>query len=214
MSKKNQEVKPLNEGPLLKERFELLIKARNFHYENYSKWMTYFYVAISALLISFFTIASKPDIEVHDKQLLEFALLILGYIVSLLWFWSSKGYYYWNINFISLVNYYETEVFMWKKEERVYKVFYDKSLQNHYGSPIGGANISTSKIAILFAFTISVFWGFLLFYKCLSTYFCSNTIVISASLLLSIFIVLISSLIIPRLLLFSKIDDFPELKNS
>ena len=37
--------------PTLAVRFELLIKARNFLYENFSKWMTYFYVAISALFI-------------------------------------------------------------------------------------------------------------------------------------------------------------------
>lgn len=199
-------------GPSLSERFELLINARNFHYENYSKWMTYFYVAISALFIAFFTIASKPVAEVQDKQLFEFALLSLGYLVSLLWFWSSKGYYYWNINFISLVNYYETEVFKWAKEERIYKVFYDKTLQNHYGSPIGGANISTSKIAILFAYIISNFWGFMLFYKSLSAYCCCQAIVIVASLLLSIFVILISSLIIPKYILYSKIDEFPELK--
>jgi len=207
-------IQPTNEGPSLKERFELLIKARNFHYENYSKWMTYFYVAISALFIAFFTIASKPDTDVQDKYLLEISLLLLGYVVSLLWFWSSKGYYYWNINFISLVNYYETEIFKWAKEERVYKVFYDKSLQNHYGSPIGGANISTSKIAILFAYIISNFWGFLLFYKCLSAYCCCQAIVIGTSLLLSIFVILFSSLIIPKYFLYSKTDEFPELKNN
>ena len=198
--------------PTLAQRFELLIKARNFHYENYSKWMTYFYVAISALFIAFFTIASKPNSDVQDKQLFEFALLSLAYIVSLLWFWSSKGYYYWNINFISLVNYYETDVFKWTKEERIYKVFYDKSLQNHYGSPIGGANISTSKIAILFAYIISNFWGFLLFFKCLSVYSCSQAIVIVTSLLLSFFVILISSLVLPKYFLFSKIDELDELK--
>lgn len=207
-------VEQIKDEPTLVQRFELLIKARNFHYENYSKWMTYFYVAISALFIAFFTIASKPAADVKDKQLLEISLLLLGYIVSLLWFWSSKGYYFWNINFISLVNYYETDVFKWAKEGRVYKVFYDKNLQNHYASPIGGANISTSKIAILFAYIISNFWGFLLFYKCLSAYCCCQTIVIIASLLLSLFVILISSLIIPKYFLYSKIDDFPSLKNN
>ena len=44
-----------DEGPNAKERYELLIRARNFHYENYNKWMTYFYVAISALFVSYFT---------------------------------------------------------------------------------------------------------------------------------------------------------------
>lgn len=204
-------IQPTNEGPSLKERFELLIKARNFHYENYSKWMTYFYVAISALFVAFYTIASKPETEIQDKYLLEISLLILGYTVSLLWYWSSKGYYYWNINFICLVNYYETDIFKWNDKERVYSVFYDKSLQNNYTSPISGANISTSKIAILFAYIISNFWGFLFFYKCLSICCCGHFIIIITSLLLSVFTILTLSLIIPKNLLFSKYDSFPEI---
>lgn len=198
--------------PTLAVRFELLIKARNFLYENFSKWMTYFYVAISALFIAFFTITSKSTVEVQDKKLFEFALLSFGYIISLLWYWSSKGYYYWNINFISLVNYYETEVFKWAKQERIYKVFYDKSLQNNYGSPIRGANISTSKIAILFAFIITNFWGFLLFYKCLPDNCGCQLLYLVFSLLLSIFVIVVSSLIIPKYFLYSEIGDFPDLK--
>ncbi len=198
--------------PTLKDRFELLIKARNFHYENYSKWMTYFYVAVSALFVAFFTIASKSNNDVQNKELLEIVLLIFGYIISVLWYWSSKGYYFWNINFICMVNYYETEVFKWEKEERIYKVFFDKSLQNNYGSPISGANISTSKIAILFAYIISNFWGFIFFFKCISPFCGCHLIVVFFSILLSIFVILISSLLIPKYILFSKIDDFPELK--
>ncbi|MBI2258196.1 MAG: hypothetical protein HYU67_04775 [Flavobacteriia bacterium] len=203
------------EAPSIKERYEILIKARNFHYENYSKWMTYFYVAISALFVSFYTISSKTNAEIENQDLLQFSLLVIGFIVSLLWYWSSKGYYYWNINFISMVNFYESVIFDWKPEERVYKVFYDKSLQNNYMSPVSGANISTSKIAILFAYVITLFWGFLLFFKCYESLncTCNSVFIILLSMLSSIFAILILSVIIPKYVLFSKNDEFPEIVN-
>jgi hypothetical protein len=198
-------------SPSIKERFELLVKARNFHYDNYNKWMTYFYVAISAIFISFFAIASIKKSEIENKQLFEFSLLLLGYGISLLWYWSSKGYYYWTINFISLVNYYETDIFKWKPKERIYKIFYDKALQNDYINPTSGANVSTSKVAILFSYLISNFWGFLLFFKLFSTKCCQNVAIIT-SLLASVLFILICSLIIPKYFLNSDIDDFPEIK--
>ena len=42
----------------LKSRYELIIKARNFHYENFNKWMTYFYLMISALVLGLCNILS------------------------------------------------------------------------------------------------------------------------------------------------------------
>jgi len=57
------------------------------------------------------------------------------------------------------VNHYEKELLEWKERERIYSVFANKSVQNHFLSPISGANYRTSKIAILFAFCIAVAWG-------------------------------------------------------
>lgn len=172
--------------------------------------MTYFYIAISALFVSFFTISSKSASEIENKQFLEISLLVLGCLVSLLWYWSSKGYYYWNINFISLVNYYESYIFKWEPKERIYKVFYDKKLQNNYISPISGANVSTSKIAVLFAYIVSNFWWFILFYKIFSIFYCQCSAIIS-SLFSSVFFILMCSLIVPKNYLYSNIDDFPEI---
>lgn len=206
-------MKEKHKSPNAKERYELIVRARNFHYENYNKWMTYFYVAISAIFLSFFTILSKPEREIHDKFFIETALLTLGYIVSLLWYWSCKGYYFWNINFISIVNYYEIEVFKWKDEERIYNLFYDKSKQNNYGSPISGANISTSKVAILFAYIISFFFGFLLFDKLLSKECSCRNISFLAATLITIVLNFLVSHLVPRFFLFSKIDEMAELKH-
>ncbi len=188
-----------------KERYEYLINARNFHYDNFNKWMTYFYVAIGALFVGYYTIASNEKMDTE-----KLILITLGYITSLFWYWSSKGYYFWNINFITLVNDCEKNTLKLKKKKRVYSVFANKKTQNNYLNPISGANISTSKIAILFSFIISIVWSILLLEKLKeiklieSHFFCE--------LMISIFITLTLSYFIPKYLLKSKIDHFPDLE--
>ncbi|MDR6300822.1 RipA family octameric membrane protein [Mesonia maritima] len=185
-----------------KERYEFLINARNFHYDNFNKWMTYFYVAIGALFVGYYTISSTEDLR-NEKII----LIVLGYITSLFWYWSSKGYYFWNINFITLVNDCETNTLKLKKKKRVYSVFANKKTQNNYINPISGANISTSKIAILFSFIITVVWGILLLEKLKEI-----DIYIIWEILVSLFITLLLSYFIPKYLLKSKIDHFPDLE--
>ena len=141
------------------KRYKLVIAARNFHYKHFSKWMTYFYVAIGALFVGYYKIIETPNVDVGYLRLL---LPLLGYIVSLLWYWSSKGYYYWAINFISLVSYYERKLLKFTKEESVYSVFANEKENNNYFKPTSGANISTSKIAVFFAFVVSIAWGVVL----------------------------------------------------
>ena len=140
-----------------KERYDYLVKARNFHYDNFSKWMTYFYVATGTLFVGFYTIQDQPDVNIEKS-----ILLILGYITSISWYWSSKGYYYWNINFITLINQCEKEVLKLDRENRIYSVFANKKRENNYINPIMGANVSTSKVAIFLSFIVTVFWGTLL----------------------------------------------------
>lgn len=200
----NKKEKDLRLTP--KERYDYLIRARNFHYENFNKWTTYFYVAIGALFVGLYTI------EAHDDNLLleKYALLTLGYLTSLLWYWSTKGYYYWNINFITLVNDCEKRTLKLNPEDRVYFVFANKETQDNYLSPISGANISTSKIAILFSFIVTIVWNVLLFDKLNSIgNFHLNYCVIIIS---SIFLTLILSYLVPKIFLKSKTDHFPDLK--
>ena len=146
------------------KRYKLVIAARNFHYENFSKWMTFFYVAIGALFVGYCKIIEISNSSVANVNIeyLRLLLLVLGYTVSLLWYWSSKGYYYWAINFISLVSYYERKLLKFTKEESVYSVFANEKENNSYFKPTSGANISTSKIAVFFAFIVSVVWGIIL----------------------------------------------------
>ncbi|EAZ83053.2 RipA family octameric membrane protein [Algoriphagus machipongonensis] len=142
------------------EKYKLLIAARNFHYENFNKWLTYFYVANAAIFLGYIQIITSKETECPEKY--QFAILSLGLIAGILLYWSSKGYYYWNINYILLVNYYEKELLGWKERERIYSMFANKNEQNSFASPVSGANFSTSKIAILFSFIIATSWGALI----------------------------------------------------
>ncbi|MDP2176805.1 MAG: hypothetical protein Q8K70_12950 [Bacteroidota bacterium] len=193
---------------ILEERYKILIDARNFHYDNFSKWMTYFYVAIGALFIGYCTILSSNK----TLPMLEYLLPILGFIVSVLWYWSAKGYYYWIINFINLVNYYEKDLLKFETKERVYFVFANKKTQNNYGSPLSGANISTSKVTILFAFLVAVSWGFIFYNKVFTDNFCNCFCSIFLQIILSLSTVMILSFCIPINFLQSKNDHFPDLE--
>lgn len=193
----------------IKDRYELVIKARNFHYDNFNKWMTYFYVMIAALFIGLYNILGKSNTDCKDSINKDDLLLIvssLGFIFSLCWHWANKGYYYWNINFIMLVNHYEQDLLQLPKEERVYFVFANKSIQNDYHNPISGANFSTSKISILVSYLVTNLWaiGFIYLFhiqfwvKMILTPFCP------------VIILLLTLLAKPYL--YSKIDHFPDLK--
>ena len=37
-----------------KEQYDYLIKARNFHYDNYAKWASYFYLITVAIFIALY----------------------------------------------------------------------------------------------------------------------------------------------------------------
>lgn len=193
------------------EKYKLLINARNFHYDNFNKWMTYYYVAIGALFVGYYTLMSGNKIDDFG----EYSLMLLGLIISLFWYWSCKGYYFWNINFISLVNNYEKEILEFDEKERVYFVFANKKTQNNYLSPISGANISTSKVTILFAFTVAVMWGILMIFKAFEQFdFLNdyNWLRVLLALCASTLTVVTLSTFIPKIFLKSKIDHFPDLQ--
>ena len=193
------------------ERYKTLIAARNFHYDNFNKWLSYFYIAIGVLFVGFYTLKTSNNFSSFELEIKM--ILFLGYIISLLWFLSCKGYYYWNINFIMLVNDCEKKYLKLKKEERVYSVFANKEIENKYFSPINGANISTSKVAILFSFIITISWGILLlkeFMKFIDDRCLSIVLHILGVILIPI--ITLSLSYISRLFLQSKIDHFPDLK--
>ena len=185
------------------ERYKLLIAARNFHYDNFNKWLSYFYIAIGVLFVGFYTLKTSSNFSSFELEIKM--ILFLGYIISLLWYLSCKGYYFWNINFITLVNNCEEECLNLEPKNRVYFVFANKKTQNNYINPISGANISTSKVAILFSFIITISWGILLLKEFLQNDFC-------CIFLIPIIGTILLSWILGKTILKSKINHFPNLK--
>lgn len=135
------------------DQYQRLIDARNFHYNNLNKWLMAFYVIIGALLVAFYNLYP-----------LNIAILIaiLGYVISIGAFLSIKGYFYWEVNWIMLIHHFE-KVHFKNRDERVYSVFANKETNNSL-NPIKGANVSTTKVALVMTTLIIVVWGVIVFY--------------------------------------------------
>jgi len=204
---------PINgeEGINLEKRYEILIRARNFHYENFNKWMSYFYVMIGSVILGFSYIISKSN-DYNNKYHYELIVLaLLGFIISLFWHWANKGYYYWNINFITLVNHYEKNLLNFKESERIYFTFANKNIQNNYFDPISGANISTSKISILLSYIFSVFFATYGISQVLTDFISYKGLLILVSIVFSLFIILVLGSFAKKFLS-SYHNHFPDLK--
>ena len=179
------------------EKYKLLIEARNFHTGQFSKWSTYFYVATGALFVGYYTINSN---SLPANFSINIGLLFLGYITGLFWFLSCKGYYLWTIHFIRFLQYFEKETFIGSSETRIYSSFYnikkgkDKS---KYISIREGANISTPKLAIAYAFIITIFWGSLICFEILKMNCACNSIIFwTISLIVTIAVTLFLSRVV------------------
>ena len=195
----------------MKWRYEMLVKARNFHYENFNKWMTYFYIMIGALFVGVSYIISKSaKTYLIDYQHELIAIGLIGFTVSLFWYWANKGYYYWNINFITLVNHYEKNILKFKEEERIYFVFANKSNGN-YLAPLQGANISTSKISIVLSFLITCFWGGFVSYLLLRNCVSCDILLFIICISFPVMIILLLSGTFAEKYLYSRHYHFPDL---
>lgn len=144
-------------------RHEQLIKAWSFNYENFHRWIGFFFLTTGAIFLAYYS----EDVEIRIKNGKMF-LNVLGLITSNLFYWSSKGFYYWETNWIMLVQNCEKN---FSPSERVYGCFANKTANNDYLSITKGANISSSKIAIVLCFVIAVAWMFLLLQSVFSRYF-------------------------------------------
>jgi hypothetical protein len=128
------------------------IDARNFHYDSYNKWMTFYYVAIGAVSLTFYG-ADKEKISDDLFLLLSF----VGLVISVLWHLSCKGYYLWVHHWITIIKRFEEKL---EKELHVYSII-DKKAKNSGNLlvPIRHANISTSKATLLFSYIVSLSWA-------------------------------------------------------
>ncbi len=187
----------------MSDRYERLITARNFHYENFNKWLTFFYVAIGSVFLGYYSDGIKT---VPHGQLL---LNILGLIISLMLHWSAKGYYYWEINWIMLIHDHEKQ---FTPDDKVYGCFANKSANNDYFTITKGANISTSKISLVFSFIIASIWAYLLINEVLSKSLHMTALYYQPFFILLSFLLVICSGIIPMLFLKSNMNNLTDLK--
>lgn len=142
--------------PTVDHQYERLIKARNFHYENLNKWLTFFYVAIGAMFAGFCTLykAGSPKLVIIVMAVL--------YLVSLCAYLSCKGYYYWENHWIKLLHTFEKRNI--PEGMRVYSVFANKEKLHKPYNAVGGANVSTTKVSLFLTLTIATISGAILIY--------------------------------------------------
>lgn len=147
-----------------KDAYELMINARNFHYDNFSKWMTYYYVAVAAVFVAFYSYKNDDKIGI--------LIICLGCFISTLWHLSCKGYYFWIKNWTHLINRLENQIE--NSEEKVYTIFakHVKENDDNLINPIQSANISTSKVTLILSFGISSFWHYVFIDKLITKYCC------------------------------------------
>lgn len=143
------------ERNLIEKQYKLAIDAREKLMDNYHKWMTFYYVANSAVLIAITTLFNKIAIDTAILMLSLFGLLI-----SIFWNLSCKGYYYWSGSWINIIIELEKKVTGGKPEYGVFSVFSQKVVdKEHEGwKPVKPANISTPKLTLLFSFLAIMAW--------------------------------------------------------
>lgn len=133
--------------------YELRIAARNYNYDNYNKWMNYFVLLIGAIFVAY----TSGQVEGETRIILG----ILGYILSILWYLSNKGFYYWIKSYMSLVHNMEEAMFDLSPvkglTQGVYAIFDGKEKHNKCCF-LSSGNISSSKVAILMAYLVAVAW--------------------------------------------------------
>lgn len=162
-----------------KEEYEYIINARNFHYQEFNKWSRYFGLVVSALFVAYYTIQS-PEKKV-DCQL-EILIALMGFIVSMCWYWSNKGYVYWWYHWAEYLMYVEKKEHQkenvvetlesnFKGTVGIYSNFFNAVGDENgtpimdtksYFNPVKGANISTSKVILLMSYAIILAWGYIL----------------------------------------------------
>lgn len=146
--------------------YKLMVSARNIHYDNFNKWMIYYYVAVAAVFVAF------NSYKCDDK--ISLIIVCLGCFISILWHLSCKGYYYWIKNWTHLINRLEKQIE--NDDEKVYSIFAKcvKEKDDNLMNPIQSANISTSKVTLILSFGVSYFWFYILVYKLIAKYCCSQ----------------------------------------
>lgn len=125
------------------------IAGRNFHYQNYNTWVNLYAIFTGALFAGFYMLYNK------DNFVLSFIVCTLGFICSVCWHYSVKGYYHWMLSWIRVVHAYEKKLAEFLTDENyfVYSVY-----QGDLSPTFFQRNISTQKVTVFFTFDVIVSW--------------------------------------------------------
>lgn len=188
-----------------KTRYETIISARNFHYEQFVRWSNYFYVVIGALFVGYYAIMKDNTTSTPETDVLSFVILGIGFLTSMANFLSVKGYIYWWQHWNILLSQFEKD--NCDKDEAVYGVFADKCGLNHPTCLFEGSNISTSKVALFIAGVIMLGWSVLIGYRISSCIICvccdyRTGCLAGLTLLITAFLYMFGAFIAPMLRVF------------
>ena len=145
--------------------FQKAIEARNFHYENFTKWQTFFYVAVGSVLVAYCALLTgRQDIAAENTEIycvLLKLLPIIGYVFSLIWLCSSRGYTLWWNSYMSLVKYFEQKhILKGDMTLAVFNVADRRSFRRENCFDLtSGANFSTSRLSNAMALVSTLAWS-------------------------------------------------------
>jgi len=141
------------------ELYKIAIDTRDKLNENYHKWMTFYYVAIGAVLVALTTVVTQTDTKYASLILI---LSLVGLLISTFWHLSCKGYYYWLKSCMDVIMHHEKQILQSEvfKYSGVFTVFSEKvnNKKTNILIPTHYANISTPKLTLIFSFCIMLSW--------------------------------------------------------
>ena len=146
----------------IEEQYKMAIDARDKLNDNYYKWMSYYYLANAGIIVSI------TNLTKENNPLTIIFLSLVGVFISMLWNLSCKGYYYWSLSFIKIINKFESQIKI-KHDDfvGVYSIF-SKEIAEEKDSIFSinkPANISTPKLTLIFSFFSIIGWLILSFYE-------------------------------------------------
>lgn len=146
-----------------RHQYQTIIHARNFHYEQFTRWSGYFYVVIGVLFIGYCLIVQTSAVNTADSQVLGWVVLGIGYIASVANYLSVNGYVYrWN-RWNSLLKDFEKKACT--EEESVYNALTKKPQSDKSCRLLKGRDISPEKVTIALAGIMIFGWSILIGFK-------------------------------------------------
>lgn len=162
---------------LLYKTYQIKIDAKHAHHENFHRWMTFYSVAIGALIVAFY--------QFKDGEFLTFSIILFGLVTSYFCHMSCKGYRHWTNHWIREIwafeNVIECEIQKFKNDIspdalKEFKVYTAQSEDpNVKFNPLKTAKISTPKVTLAYSYTVFWVWIVLLIWKALCLVDFSNS---------------------------------------